>query len=56
MVRAMRVLFWFLFLWGGLPPHVIGKRLLPGSFPLIRPCGATFPQGGRLLEACREGS
>ena len=27
------------------------KRVIPVNLPLIRPCGATFLQGGRL-EAC----
>ena len=29
-------------------PGITRKRIAEDSLPLIRPCGATFPQGGRL--------
>ena len=42
---------------GTLPPTVCSGMGGSGSLPLIRPCGATFPQGGRqgLLLAAAQG-
>ena len=42
---------------GTPPPTVFPGKGGDGSLPLIRPCGATFPQGGRqgLLLAAAEG-
>ena len=43
---------------GTLPPTVCSGMGGSGSLPLIRPCGATFPQGGRqgLLLAAAQAS